>query len=201
MPGGEIETPFPVGSIEVAGDTILIQGKWDENGKVADTEFALVRGDQLETIPAAGADGMGLSLDGRIAFWETPTQGTMRFVAWDTETNTELASREVPGWPEQDSNTRLGILGIDADGIAYWVDEASTPGHAVGRSGRHGGTDPRCAGTSNASSAKRPRPSKPSAWTSRMPSCRPMARGRCSPDVPQGTRPGIAAPPSSECVP
>ena len=126
VPGGEIETPFPVGSIEVAGDTVLIQGKWDENGEVADTEFALVRGIELERIPAPGADWMELSLDGRIAYWETnPTPGTTRFVTWDTETNTELASRTVPGTHLDPG--RLQLIGIGADGIAYWVDEATDP--------------------------------------------------------------------------
>ena len=69
----EIETPFPVGSIEAAGDTVMVGGRPDKNGEVA--RWALVRGDRLEPLHGPTNYYPSLSVDGRIAFWQIqPTQ-------------------------------------------------------------------------------------------------------------------------------
>ena len=46
--GAEIETPFQVGVIEVAGDTVMVGGPGGGLQNGAATEWALVRGDQLD---------------------------------------------------------------------------------------------------------------------------------------------------------
>lgn len=124
--GAEIETPFPVGLIEVAGDTVMVGGPSSgaETGEVQ--RWAVVRADQLVPLPEA-ATWPSLSADGRIAYWTTnPTSNTTQFVTWDTETGAELASRTLPGRFDGSSD-RLQMVGIDADGIGYWVDRASDP--------------------------------------------------------------------------
>ena len=66
-----------------------------------------------------------LSLDGRIVYWWTyPTADSTRVVTWDTETNRMLATRDLPG-DDVGGGPRLYLAGIDADGMAYWVDEGS----------------------------------------------------------------------------
>jgi hypothetical protein len=122
--GTEIETPFPVSVIESAGDTVLVGGRPTDNGGPSD--WALVRGNRLEPLPAMSGYWPALSVDGRIAYWETnPVPDTTRFVTWDTETNTQLATRTIAG--RFDGELRLQLLGIDAHGIAYWVDQSSHP--------------------------------------------------------------------------
>ncbi len=120
--GVEIETPWrhsPV--IEVAGDTVLA-GAYGQRG--VDPAWALVDGDRLEPVPIPDLYPR-LSLDGRIAYWWTyPTADSTRVVAWDTETNQKLASRDLPG-NDVDGGPRSYLAGIDADGMAYWVDEGS----------------------------------------------------------------------------
>jgi hypothetical protein len=120
--GIEIKTATPVGTIEVAGDTVLVS--LTSTGKVP--TWALVRGDRLAPLPGPGDTGAQVSVDGRIAYWEThPTADSTRFVAWDTETNRELASRDLPRRDGADAGPRLYLSGIDENGMAYWVDEAS----------------------------------------------------------------------------
>ena len=93
--GVEIETPWRHSpAIEVAGDTVLA-GAYGQRG--VDPAWALVAGDRLEPVPIPDMYPR-LSLDGRIAYWWTyPTADSTRVVTWDTETNRELASRDLPG--------------------------------------------------------------------------------------------------------
>ena len=120
--GVEIETPWrriPV--IEVAGETVLA-GAYGYRGVAP--SWALVLGDRLEPVQIPDAYPR-LSPDGRIAYWWTyPTADSTRVVTWDTETNRMLATRDLPG-NDIDGGPRLYLAGIDADGIAYWVDEGS----------------------------------------------------------------------------
>ncbi len=120
--GVEIETPFPVGTIEVAGDTLMI-GNQPSTFRVP-TAWALVRDGRVESLPAPGSWYPRLSTDGRIAFWQiNPTHDTTQFVMWDTVTNRELSTRTVAG--RFDGAHRLHVIGVDSAGIAYWVDEGS----------------------------------------------------------------------------
>ena len=120
--GVEIETPFPVHTIEVAGDTLMI-GNEPSTSK-APTAWALVRDGRVESIPAPGSWYPQLSTDGRIAFWQiNPTHNTTQFVMWDTVTNRELSTQTVAG--RFDGAHRLHVIGVDSAGIALWVDEGS----------------------------------------------------------------------------
>ena len=120
--GVEIETTTPIDGIEVAGDAVLVSSR----SRGPTSEWALVRGDRLAPLPAGRGTTAQLSIDGRIAYWQThPTAGSTRFVAWDTETNRELASRIVPRRDGGDVGPRLYLSGIDVNGMAYWVDAAS----------------------------------------------------------------------------
>ena len=120
--GVEIETPWRrAPAIEVAGDTVLA-GPYGYRG--VPPSWALVVGDRLEPVPIPGMYPR-LSLDGRIAYWWSyPTADSTRVVTWDTETNRMLATRDLPG-NDVDGGPRLYLTGIDADGMAYWVDEGS----------------------------------------------------------------------------
>ena len=123
--GVEIQTPWRRSpSIEVAGDTVLA-GAAGYRG--VDPSWSLVIGDRLEPLPVPFPDGGDprLSHDGRIAYWWTyPTADSARVVTWDTETNRELATRDLPG-NDVDGGPRPLPAGIDADGMAYLVDEGS----------------------------------------------------------------------------
>ena len=120
--GVEIETPWRHSpTIEVVGDTVLV-GAYGERG--VDPGWALVDGDRLEPVPVPDMYPH-LSRDGRIAYWWTnPTADSTRVVMWDTETNRELASRDLPG-DDVDGRPRGYLAGIDEDEMAYWVDESS----------------------------------------------------------------------------
>ena len=119
--GVEIETPWRHSpAIEVAGDTVLA-GTYGQRG--VDAAWALVAGGRLEPVPIPDVYPR-LSIDGRIAYWWTyPTADSTRVVTWDTETNRELASRDLPGNDTVEPSSYLA--GIDEDEIAYWVDEDS----------------------------------------------------------------------------
>ena len=120
--GVEIETPFPVQTIEVAGDTLMI-GNQPSTFRVP-SEWALVRDGRVQSLPAPGSWYPRLSTDGRIAFWQiNPTHDTTQFVMWDTVTNRELSTRTVAG--RFDGAHRLHVIGVDSAGIAHWVDEPS----------------------------------------------------------------------------
>ncbi len=120
--GVEIETPFPVHTIEVAGDTLMIANQPSEFA--APTAWALVRDGRVAPLPAPGGWYPRLSTDGRIAFWQiNPTPDTTQFVMWDTVTNRELSTRTVTG--RFDGTHRLQVIGVDSAGIAHWVDEGS----------------------------------------------------------------------------
>ena len=118
----EIETPWRRSpSIEVAGDTVLA-GLDGYRG--VDPGWALVDGDRLAPVPVSDMYPR-LSVDGRIAYWWTyPDADATRVVTWDTETNQELASRDLPG-NDGDGGPGAYLAVIDGDGIAYWVDESS----------------------------------------------------------------------------
>jgi hypothetical protein len=121
-PGGEIATASDIRAIEVAGETIMVGGS--ANGGRVPTKWWLVRGDHLEQLPATDEYYPALSADGRIAYWQTRRSAdTTTFVMWDTEVNRELATHTVPG--RFDMGNRLQMIGVDAAGIAYWVDESS----------------------------------------------------------------------------
>jgi hypothetical protein len=117
-----LETPYR--PVEVAGDTVLVAGK---TGGSSGTSWALVRDHELTPITAGADTNPALSFDGRIAFWwNHPTPQTTRYVAWDTETDRELASRDFAGLDAgENGGPRLYVAGIDANGIAYVVDERS----------------------------------------------------------------------------
>jgi hypothetical protein len=107
--GEQISAPNGVGTIKVAGGTVLVVGAsgWER-----------VRGDRLEPLGVSAGD-VELSVDGRIAYWmDRQENGTTRFSTWDTETKTALASRTVPG-------TTVEMLGIDAEGNGYWQGASS----------------------------------------------------------------------------
>ena len=120
--GVEIETPFPVHTIEVAGDTLIIANQ--PSAFRAPTAWAVVRDGRVAPLPAPGGWHPRLSTDGRIAFWQiNPTPDTTQFVMWDTVTNRELSTRTVTG--RFDGAHRLHVIGVDSAGIAHWVDEGS----------------------------------------------------------------------------
>ena len=120
--GVEVETPFPVHTVEVAGDTLMI-GNEPSTFKMP-TAWAMVRDRRVESLPAPGSWYPRLSTDGRIAFWQiNPTDDTTQFVMWDTVTNRELSTQTVEG--RFDGAHRLHVIGVDSAGIAYWVDEGS----------------------------------------------------------------------------
>ena len=51
-----------------------------------------------------------------------------RYFTWDTETRSALATRTVRGNEESsDGMCRVGVLGVDEDGIAYLIDQANDP--------------------------------------------------------------------------
>jgi hypothetical protein len=109
--GEQIAAPNGVGQIHAAGDTVLVVGA---------SGWELVRGDRLDPLGVSASD-VALSVDGRIAYWmDRQENGTTRFSTWDTKTKTALASRTVPG-------TSVEMLGIDADGSAYWQDSPLDP--------------------------------------------------------------------------
>lgn len=129
--GREIQAPYASVVIEAAGETVLVGGftddsRFEEDGTWS-PQWVLVRGDALAPLPVPENYSPQLSADGRIAFWEDhPSEDATRFVTWDTETNTPLASRTVPGNTRlQGSLCRLDLLGIDAAGIGHVLDEAS----------------------------------------------------------------------------
>lgn len=120
--GAEIETSFDVRAIEVAGDTVMVGG--EPTGDGVPTTWWLVDGDQLEQLPASDEYYPALSADGRIAYWQTSrSSDTTTLVMWDTVADRELATRTVSG--RFSGTNRLHVIGVDADGIAYWVDESS----------------------------------------------------------------------------
>jgi hypothetical protein len=119
--GVEINTPFEVGAIEVAGDTVMVGS--DLNRGVP-TRWWLVRDGELEPLPATDEYYPALSADGSIAFWQTRESGdATTFVMWDTRSNRELATHTVSG--RFGTGNRLQMIGVDAAGIAYWVDQSS----------------------------------------------------------------------------
>ena len=113
--GERIPAPYGRVDIEAAGDTVLVGGYQGNTKDVGPSMWGLVRGDRLEPIPVpAGTYDVKLSVDGRIAYWMArQDNGTTRFSTWDTETNTALASRTVPG-------ANAEMWGVDAAGNAYW---------------------------------------------------------------------------------
>ena len=97
-------------------------GDYGQRG--VDAGWALVDGDRLVPVPIPDMYPR-LSIDGRIVYWWSyPTADSTRVVTWDTETNQELASRDLPG-NDLDGRPRSYLAGIDEDGMAYWVDESS----------------------------------------------------------------------------
>ena len=100
--------------------------RFEEDGEWS-PQWVLVRGDDLTPLPVPQSYSPQLSADGRVAFWEDlPRAETTRFVTWDTETNSPLASRTVPGNMRlQGSLCRIDLLGIDAAGIGHVLDQAS----------------------------------------------------------------------------
>ena len=139
-----------------------------------DPSWALVVGDRLEPLPVPFPDAGDprLSLDGRIAYWWTyPTADSTRVVTWDTETNRMLATRDLPG-DDVGGGPRLYLAGIDADGMAYWVDEGSEI--PVTR------WDVRADTVEPMPDLKSIRRDLPRAGTSRTSTCHPTAPWRCS---------------------
>jgi len=120
---GTVDIKTPYAPSEVAGGTILVN---NDRGNGPGTTWALVRDDQLTPISAGRSTYPQLSVDGRIVVWRSyPTPETTRYVAWDTATNRELASRTFEGTDPGPQGSRLYVAGIDVDGIAYVLDEVS----------------------------------------------------------------------------
>ena len=126
--GAQIPATYAAVDIDVAGGTVLVGGYDREPQVSAPSQWSLVRGDRLQPVPVpAGTGDVGLSVDGRIAYWVVTRQpGTEQFVTWDTETNTALPSRTVSG-------PRVGLLGVDASGSGYWQTDQTDEGAAVTR--------------------------------------------------------------------
>ncbi|WP_137844984.1 hypothetical protein [Microbacterium sp. 2FI] len=121
--GTEIVPSFEVGAIEVAGSTVIVGGGARDG---VPASWWLVDGDALVPFPATQEYYPSLSADGSIIFWqEKRSADTTTFVMWDVATNQELATHTVDG--DFDTSNRLHIIGVDADGIAYWVNESSDP--------------------------------------------------------------------------
>ena len=120
--GEEIQTSFAVEPIVVAGATVMVGGD-RENGPP--TTWWKVEGDKLVFLFPYEGYYPALSVDGRIAFWQRRGLDTTTFVTWDVAANRELATHSVSG--SFGFGNRLQMLGIDADGIAYWVDQSSDP--------------------------------------------------------------------------
>ena len=121
---GDYEIKTRYRPVEVAVDTVLV-GR--NIGRHRDTPWALLRNHKLTPITAGSNTYPQLSFDGRIAYWSwRNSPQTTRYVVWDTETNRELASRDFEGHDAGlNGGPRLYIAGIDANGIAYVVDERS----------------------------------------------------------------------------
>ncbi|GAA4398840.1 hypothetical protein GCM10023168_05320 [Fodinibacter luteus] len=111
--GQHIPAPNKPQNIEVAGEEVLVTG--------GETPGALVRGDRLEPLPAPAGAQVGLSVDGRIAYWVVGTNAprTKQFFTWDTQTKSALASRTVQG-------SQVELWGIDAAGNGYWQADANS---------------------------------------------------------------------------
>jgi hypothetical protein len=123
--GAEIDAPYDDVELEVAGETVLVGG-YEGGRRSGPSEWLYLRGGGLEPLPVPADQWPSLSADGRIAYWTTsPSPGTTGFVTWDTETNTELATRTVKGG--DGGCARRLLLGIDAAGIGYWLDGSSDP--------------------------------------------------------------------------
>ena len=136
--GEQIPAPYAAVDIKVAGDTVLVGGYESEPKDVCAAQWALVRGDRLEPVPVpAGTGDVGLSVDGRIAYWvDRQEPGTTRFFTWDTETNTALASRTVPG--HRRSNCWGSTPPEAATGRPTWTIAAP---HPMGCPRRHDPSD------------------------------------------------------------
>ena len=123
--GAEIDASYDDVELEVAGATVLVGG-YEGGRRSGPAEWLYLRGDGLEPLPVPARQWPSLSADGRIAYWSTsPSPGTTAFVTWDTETNTELASRTLRG--DDDMCARRDLLGIDAAGIGYLLNGSSDP--------------------------------------------------------------------------
>ena len=118
--GQEIQTSFDIEPIVVAGATVMVGGE-RKNG--TPTTWWKVDGDRLALLFPYEGYYPALSVDGRIAFWQRRGLDTTTFVTWDVAANRELATHTVSG--SFDFGNRLQMLGIDAEGIAYWVDQSS----------------------------------------------------------------------------
>lgn len=121
----EFQTPFPT-TIEVAGGTLLIGNhEWDRQGNtLPGSEWALVKDGRLEPLPGGIVDA-GLSVDGRIAWWDADSDPEVaRLVALDVETRQELASLTMRITPRDkfDIDHSLLVVGVDEAGIAYLLD-------------------------------------------------------------------------------
>ena len=127
--GAEIDAPYDDVELDAAGRTVLVGGYENAGKNSGPTEWSYLGDDGLEPLPVPARQWPSLSADGRIAYWSTyPEPGTTQFFTWDTETNTELASRTLQG--DDDMCARRDLLGIDAAGIGYWLDGSSDPSRA-----------------------------------------------------------------------
>ena len=130
--GQQIPAPYDTVELKVAGDTILVGGyqagsvpyqgstvSGSNQAKANDAKWGLVRGGRLEPLPVPPGAQVGLSVDGRIAYWVVGTDApnTKQFFTWDTKTKSALASRTVQGG-------QVELWGIDAAGSAYWQEYA-----------------------------------------------------------------------------
>jgi len=126
--GAEIDAPYADVDIETAGSTIMVGGYTDNGRGKSPSDWLLLRDGVLDPMPVPADNYPSLSSDGRIAYWSThPDEGSTRYFTWDTETNSALATRTMRGNEEAPEMCRVGVLGVDENGIAYLINQASDP--------------------------------------------------------------------------
>ena len=100
-------TPFHVGVVESAGETVLVGGRFCSDGLASrlSGHWSDMAGCS-HCLVEPGVEPK-LNVDGQFAEWTlNPTRNNTRFVVWDTETNEEFGSQDVTGiWDKE--NTRF----------------------------------------------------------------------------------------------
>ena len=136
--GTQIPAPYKGVDLTVAGDTLLVGGYQEgsvpyqgstvsgsNQAEANDAQWGIVRGGRLEELPVPRGAHVGLSVDGRIAYWVEHHESSVQFFTWDTETNTALASHTLQRGDEAFDGRE--ILGVDATGSGYWKASLSDP--------------------------------------------------------------------------
>jgi len=116
--GEQFEIP-DVNRIDEAGETVLLGAGSVSSGPDAyPASWSLIRQGRIEPINGIPLRAFPwLSKDGRIALWQTGPDRNPTVVAWDTETNTQLATRALGDWDLLPS--------VDAEGMGFLVDRTN----------------------------------------------------------------------------